>query len=260
MAFRGDSRLRLFHGDFSVQEITVTSFLRPAAVLIVIMVSTLMAPSGANAQLEETSSEIADHMHENLDQIGIIKAAVIAGNLADVREPANWLATHEEPASLPSVEEMRRYAERAAAAEDLVDAAAAVGEIGRTCGECHQASGFRIAMGFSAPPAPQEQSFAKQMQRHLWAADRMWAGLVGPSDAAWKQGADILAEVELAASDIVGEGDQQSQISDLMQRMRAVGEQASQAASVELRSGLYGEFLSLCATCHNLTGGGPAAR
>jgi cytochrome c553 len=235
-------------------------FPRLAFVLALTSVSIFVVPSGAKAALDETFTEIAEHMHEHLDQVGAIKAAVIAGRLEDVREPANWLATHEEPARLPSVEEMRRYAARAAAAENLVAAAAAVSEIARTCGDCHLASGVAVLMGYSAPPSRDEQSLTTQMQRHLWAADRMWAGLIGPSDAAWKQGASILAEVKLAASDIVVEGEQQTEITDLTRRARRLGTQASQAASVESRSVLYGEFLSLCATCHSLTGAGPAPR
>ena len=239
---------------------TMLTIMRPSSILLLILLSLFMIRAGLSAESQETAADFSALMHENYEQVGIIKAAVIAGDLAAVSEPANWLATRESLPALPPVDEMRRYAERAAAAEDLVDAAAAVGEIGRTCGECHQANGIQVAIGFSTPPAPEEQSFAKQMHRHLWAADRMWAGLIGPSDIAWKQGADILADVNIETSDIAGEGRQKSQVSDLFQRIRAVGGQASQASSVELRSGLYGEFLSLCATCHALTGGGPTAR
>lgn len=221
---------------------------------------TLVIPTLARAQLHESLTEITEHMHEHLDHVNAIKAAVIAGNLEAVREPANWLANHEEPAWLPSVEEMQYYAARTAAAEDLVDAASALSEIARTCGECHEASGVEVTMGYSEPPARDAQGLTTQMQRHLWAADRMWAALIGPSDTAWKQGAEVLADVRLTVSDITTDDAQEAQILDLTQRAQAVGVLARQSTSVELRSGLLGEFLSLCATCHSLTGGGPKAR
>ena len=231
--------------------------------LILILVSGVffgMSPAVlAQENPDDSISAIADHMHEHLDQVNAIKAAVIAGRLEDVREPASWLANHEEPAALPSVAEMRRYAARAAAAEDLVTAAAAVSEIARSCGDCHQANGIKVAFGFGAPPTDEFDSVKTQMQRHLWAADRMWAGLIGPSDKAWQRGTQILAEVELVGSDISAASGQQTQIGKLVERAKAVGKQGNQAASVELRSGLYGEFLSLCATCHSLTGQGPEA-
>lgn len=236
----------------------MTAFLRPACVLVVASVLMIVGPSAAEAALDETFSEITAHMHEHLAQVGAIKSAVIAGKLEDLREPANWLATHEEPAWLPPVEEMRLYAARAAAATDLTEAAAAAGEIARSCGNCHRDSGVEVAVDYAEPPSAGEQSLTAQMQRHLWAADRMWAGLIGPSDAAWKQGASILADVEFDASDIAAEPDQQAAVSDLLRRVRLVGTQAGLAESIELRSSLYGEFLSLCASCHQLTGGGPA--
>jgi mono/diheme cytochrome c family protein len=236
------------------------------------LLSIVVLPVWAAEESEETQSAFVEHMHGHLDQISEIKEAVIAGNLADTREPATWLATHEAPqglvkAWLPYVEEMRRYAARVAEATDLVGAASAVSEIARTCGDCHRASGLSIAFGFDERPPEELQSLMTQMQRHLWAADRMWEGLIGPSDLAWNRGAAILSEVHLATTDIAGssaEGasaaENQIQISDLLRRARGMGEQGGLATSVELRSGLYGEFLSLCATCHKLTGGGPVTR
>lgn len=219
-----------------------------------------VATPGFSETPDEISSDIAEHMHEHFDYVSAIKSAVIAGDLEKVRAPAKWLATHEEPVSLPPVEEMRLYAARAAAAKDLTTAAAAASEIARTCGDCHLSSGVEVVMGYSEPPSADEQSLVIQMQRHLWAADRMWSGLIGPSDAAWKQGAAILAEVKLADERIEGEAGQQDAIDLLARQVQMIGEQARQAGSVELRSGLYGEFLSLCANCHQLSGGGPVGR
>lgn len=214
-----------------------------------------------------------DHMHGHLDQIGEIKSAVIAGRLEDTREPARWLATHEPPEGLadgwlPYVEEMQRYAARVADADDIVAAASAVSEIARSCGECHRASGLSIAFGFDERPPQELQNLLTQMQRHLWAADRMWEGLIGPSDVAWNRGAAMLSEVKLTTADVASaraEGAASADggeagIDDLVRRARTMGEQGGMAASAELRSGLYGEFLSLCASCHQLTGGGPDSR
>jgi mono/diheme cytochrome c family protein len=244
-------------------------FFRSCLVLTFALLQTFTLSMWAE-ESEEALSVIAEHMHGHLDHISEIKHAVIAGDLEATRKPAIWLATHDAPegltgAWLPYVEEMRRYAARAAEAEDLVAAAGAISEIARTCGDCHRASGFSIAFGFDERPPSDQQSLMTQMQRHLWAADRMWEGLIGPSDVAWNRGAHILSEVNLVSSDIAESGtagasaaENQEQISALLGRARGMGEMGSQAVSVELRSGLYGEFLSSCASCHKLTGGGPA--
>jgi len=239
---------------------------------LAMLLSVVLAPS-VRAADEPAQQSFVDHMHGHLEQIGEIKSAVIAGRLEDTREPATWLATHEPPegladAWLPYVEEMQRYASRVAAAEDIVAAASGVSEIARTCGECHRASGLSIAFGFDERPPQELQNLLTQMQRHLWAADRMWEGLIGPSDVAWNRGAAMLSEVKLTTADVASaraEGAASADggeagIDDLVRRARTMGEQGGMAASAELRSGLYGEFLSLCASCHQLTGGGPDSR
>jgi len=223
----------------------------------------LFAVAGAAAAADDQSGFV-EHMHGHLDEISTIKAAVIAGRLEDVEQPATWLATHEEPPGMPGtwmpyVQEMRLYAARAAAATQLTEAAAAISEIARACGGCHRASGFDVAFGFDERPPGDVQNLRTQMQRHLWAADRMWEGLIGPSDAAWKRGTEILAEVRLDTADIGADPAQTGRVSGLLERARELGGEGSRATSPELRSGLYGEFLALCATCHSLTGGGPGA-
>lgn len=230
------------------------------ALSVLVCCAVLVAPVAAEESV--MISPFVEHMHGHLDQLSAMKSAVIAGDLAQTRDPASWLATHDAPQDMPDVWmpyvlEMRRYAARAANAEDLVTAAAAISEIARSCGGCHRASGFAVAFGFDEKPPQEQQSLKTEMQRHLWAADRMWEGLIGPSDRAWDQGTEMLSEAYLSIDDIAAEPENQAEIVQLIQRARFVGAQGSQATSVELRSGLYGELLALCATCHRLTGGGP---
>ncbi|MDJ0926500.1 MAG: hypothetical protein QNJ73_02525 [Gammaproteobacteria bacterium] len=241
----------------------MTVVFRLTALVCALVLASLVS-AGQHAE-EDAVSDFAEHMHGHLDEVGAMKAAVIAGDLDGVIEPATWLATHDEPSGMPEawqpyIEEMRLYAARAANAQDLVTAASAVSEIGRSCGGCHQAMGFKVAFGMDERPPSDVQNLRTQMQRHLWAADRMWDGLIGPSDGAWRRGTDILTEVQLTAGDITEDPGKKGQVSALVVRARSLGEQGSLATSSELRSGLYGEFLSLCASCHSLTGGGPASR
>ena len=206
-----------------------------------------------------TSASLAADMHEHLDRSGEIKSAVIAGNLDDARAAAGSLAAERMLGDLPYIEELQQHAAEAASATDLAGVGAAVGRIGRTCGGCHSASGVDAAseveatFGRTERPARESQALTTQMQRHLWAADRLWAGLITPSDGAWQQGADILAEGRLVASDITDDPDRRVQLGALTQRMEAIGARAVQATSPDSRSQLYGEFLSLCAACHALS-------
>lgn len=206
---------------------------------------------------------LTQHMHEHLRQISAIKAFIIAGQLEDLREPAMWLAEHETAPGLPDhwkpyVAEMRRYARQVGSARHLGIAAASVSQMARVCGDCHQASGVSVAFGDDESPPEDVHSIVTQMQRHLWAADRMLEGLIGPSDVAWGRAADALAEVTLRPSDIARTAGQEPLVNVLATRARTLGEDCGQAVSSGLRSALYGELLSVCASCHGVTGGGPA--
>lgn len=206
---------------------------------------------------------VAEHMHQHLSAMRAMKAFIIAGQLDDsLREAAVWVEEHEATPGLPGdwqpyVAKMRRYAGQVADARHLDFAAVSVGEMARVCGDCHDANGVEVGFGdYDSVPAP-SQNVRVQMRRHLWAVDRMWEGLISPSDEAWQLGAETLAGVRVNAADIGATGAGQPRVDYLLGRAREIGAQGTEAQSREQRGALYGELLSLCADCHSMTGGGP---
>ncbi len=87
---------------------------------------------------------------------------------------------------------MQNAAQLALAAVDLKAAAVAVADMAQACGGCHLALSGPNFSGSS--PAGEESSVVADMERHRWAADRMWEGLVGPSETAWLAGAATLED------------------------------------------------------------------
>ena len=152
-------------------------------------------------------SEVATHMHEHLDKISEIKTQIIMGNLDRVVEPATWLAEHESVSGLPKnfepyVELMRNYARQVLDAPNLSAAAVAVSRMARTCGNCHLVNEIGIEFGYDQAPADWSDTIT-HMQRHQCAADRLWEGLIAPSDAAWRRGTDMLVDVPLGPTDVL---------------------------------------------------------
>ena len=217
----------------------------------------------AQEEITQAESAAAEHMHDHLTYITTIKAFIIMGRLEGTRQPANWLATHETLPNLPAsyepfVQFMRSSARQVENAENLPDAAEAVSLLAQNCGNCHRASHVDVEFGYDAMPAKWSDT-ETHMQRYQWAMDRLWEGLIGPSDTAWDRGTAMLGGDPVNAADLpasMGTGDVEG-IEGIALEVHELG-----AASVGLtrstdRSQIYGRILGLCADCHTRTGGGP---
>jgi len=200
-------------------------------------------------------------MYSHFGAADDIHAAVVDGNLRAVKEPATWLAEHDIP-SLPEgsesyLAELQGFARQAERATTLGDAAHAMGGIAKTCGACHQEN---IAEPVTAKTAALEagEDVATHMSRHAWAADRMWEGLVMPSDARWIKGSQVLEEAPFKPEDVAGTSSDDiatlKEVELLEKRCHSIGSKAGIATDPTERANLYGELLSTCAYCHKLTG------
>jgi cytochrome c553 len=206
---------------------------------------------------------IADHMHEHLTRISMIKSAIVAGNLEDVNEPATWLAEHETAAGLPKefesyVIQMKSHARRVVEAQNLVSAAESVSQMAKTCGNCHLVNEVNLEFGYDRMPRLDIEDVVTHMQRHQWAMDRLWEGLIGPSDTAWNRGTDMLIDAPLLPTDVTTAADNVAEISNIARRIHALGGIGTETKTPDARSELYAEVLGLCARCHTLLGRGPA--
>ena len=234
-----------------------------AFVLLLAFVAATFKPSLAQVMSEEARSAIADHMHGHLVQISMIKSAIVAGKLEDVDEPARWLADHETAAGIPVEFEsyaiqMKSYARRVSEAQDLDSAAKSVSNMAKTCGNCHLVNEVNLEFGYDQMPRMDVEDVVTHMQRHQWATDRLWEGLIGPSDAAWNRGADMLIDAPLLPSDVTRATDNTEEIAEIAHRIHALGGISTETKTPDARSELYAEVLGLCASCHTLLGRGPA--
>jgi cytochrome c553 len=235
----------------------------PALILILALVAVAFRPTLAQVLSEEDRSAVADHMHEHLTRIGTIKSAIIAGNLGEVREPATWLAEHETAAGLPAefeyyVRQMRSHAHHVIEASNLTAAAESVSEMAKTCGNCHLVNDVNLEFGYDRKPREDVEDVVTHMQRHQWATDRLWEGLIGPSDTAWNRGTDMLIDAPLLPSDVTTTTDNVAEIGNIARRIHALGGIGTETKTPDARSELYAEVLGLCSSCHTLLSRGPA--
>lgn len=225
--------------------------MRRAAVLII---PALVLPS--LAQQEQEHATMAEHFDQTLE----IQQAVMEGDLETARSAAKWMAEHDNVEEFPASSErylktMMKAAETVAEAPDLDGAAAAVAEMGYACGGCHRS--LEEGLSFSMSESKAEE--AGHMKGHDWAVDRLWEGLVGPSDEAWLAGCSVLAESPLrpallpqAHPAIEHAEELDSSISSMEKQVHELSVKAGETTDAEKRAHMYGELLATCADCHTM--------
>jgi len=196
-------------------------------------------------------------MRDHFGAIRVIQAAIVRGDIAGAKKSAEWLAGHKPHAGAtgwePHLERVRGAAARIAGVNEISEAAAFTADLAGQCASCHLAT--RAITSFSwEPPPEREATLRNQMQRHQWAAERMWEGIVGPSDARWDEGVAACAEGKLDVAGLGGGGaEQQRGVEAAIAFVAGQLRRAATAKTLEERTVLYGELLSGCASCHALT-------
>ena len=194
------------------------------------------------------------HMYVHYTQVGEIVSAVVDGDVGGTRSGARWLAGHrgdEFPAAGAEALEMMRAEGRIILAQDnITDIAMSVSRMGVACATCHSAvnGGPHINVDM-APPATSDPG--RTMVRHVWAVDRLWEGIIGPSDAAWASGAAVLAAPGL---DLGPPGNRPQQADELAEHVPELGRMAKSARTPSDRAEVYGHLLQTCALCHEALG------
>ena len=191
-------------------------------------------------------------MAEHFVQAEEIRDAVIAGRLDEVRAPASWLLENITAEDMPvrwraHVPKVRRSAKRILEAEELAEAGAGAAELAAACGDCHEDIGVRMKAPQRPSPLQDDTTFA-QMNRHAYAAQRMWDGLVGPLDDAWSEGATMMRDSPL-------HGDAAPEpILAIAADTHALATSAVDMAGRQ-RAEVYGEIVVRCAACHVVVDG-----
>lgn len=133
----------------------------------------------------------------------------------------------------------------------LATAATALARVGAACASWHQVLG---KPDLRPGEAPAEGSGAQlHMVRHQWAADRLWDGLIAPSDESWIKGAEALADAPLAPGELAPEQSVSPQVTQLASNVHAQAH-AARGLPQEMRGGAYAELLRTCSGCHQSLG------
>lgn len=204
---------------------------------------------------EDMHSRIESYMVDHYLIATLSRDAVIAGDLEALRGPLRSFAEYDyadiAPGGwMPWIAQVQEVAGLTADAETLELAALGVATMARTCSACHTAQGRGprlVALGVQHPP-PRSNTTVLRMGEHMWAAERLWEGLIAPSEEAWKAGAAMLAKIPTDAPS--SSEPRSAAFESALLANRALGQQALEAESAADRANVYGRLLAGCSGCH----------
>lgn len=228
-----------------------------AIVLSAVVLVSIPVTARLGAQARPSNPVVAEHMREHFARVHEVEAAVIRGDLESVKDPADWLASHDpskelDKASASQVATMRDAARRAAEAKDLPNAATATATMLAACGDCHRAAGARPAP--SVPEHSMVGGTVGHMLEHQRAVEMMANGLIIPSADMWAKGAEALKGAALRASQLPRDQKLTREIAAAEDRVHILAEQAAKAGEEQARVASYAQIISTCAQCHGLHG------
>ncbi len=174
-----------------------------------------------------------------------VRDGLIAGDLASVKRSAQKFSQALPDGAQPPFDTISTTSKTISSGSDHRGAATALVDLAVACGACHQKRG--VTPEVRSPTSAQDPSPAMQMQLHQWAVDRMWEGLVRPSDDDWRRGAQALVRDPLADADHERlDPERQGSI----ERVHNLADQAANARDLKQRARVYRQLLQTCGGCH----------
>jgi len=100
--------------------------------------------------------------------------------------------------------------------------------------------------GSPVAPVPASEGAEPSMVAHAAATDRLWEGLIFPSDTSWSSGMDVLQDAPRLDSDVADVAAAARHLRELARTGRSAG--------LEQRGAVFAHVLTTCAGCHERLG------
>ncbi|MDD9970890.1 MAG: hypothetical protein OXR73_31925 [Myxococcales bacterium] len=207
----------------------------------------------------ESLADLAVHqqMGDHFMDSDELREALVRGDLLAAQASARDLSRRAKTAELPAtwkpwLGQLAALAEEVAGAPDVATAAHTMGNLGLSCAACHEKMGAAIV--FSEVPPAAGDDLESHMQRHQWAAERMWEGLLAGDDQRFATAADALTDAPLRRSPSTRQPNPPTKVDTLARDVHRLAREGKSASDSKARARIYGKFLSACADCHTELG------
>lgn len=207
------------------------------------------SPEGA----PERGADTRDAMQRHDERAERARWALVSGDLPSFKRALDGMRVEALPGERADLGGALVQAAKAAAEHDTVaKAAEGLGQVGQACARCHEQ--FPAARYPATGYVEGDRDVADRMQRHAWAVEAMWHGLVTPSVRAWEIGAKTLADPDL---DLVA-GFPDSDAGRAQAHAFAQAASAARGIDPAARPAAFGAVIAQCAGCHAALGTGPS--
>lgn len=217
--------------------------------LVAVTVSCTPNLTGENTPNGSTDLPRKLEMHQRFVALGAIQDAIVDGDLAMAKTYAVAIQAGDFSSApfhwLPHIDDFKTGAIDVEGAGSLGQAAQGAVNMATACGECHRSNDAGVTFADGGDP-PEDQP----MLQHAWAVDRMWEGLVAPSDNTWLTGAKSLTGADLESRGLKDETSREV-VKRLASEIRSQGRRASRQVG-HARADTMARILETCAQCHVL--------
>lgn len=189
-----------------------------------------------------------------------MRTAAIFADIQQIRESAAEIARRGSVAGLPEgsasyLYELRQEAREIEETEDAETAVRETASLVRQCGLCHQSFAAGPGEQFVMREPPHGRGTERHAERLSWAVNRLWEGLLGPSETAWHAGADALADPGSFGPEMAEAlGGDAATFEEALRELTRMSEYAEEFVADEdgtrVGAQILGEVFVTCASCH----------
>ncbi len=199
--------------------------------------------------------ETVAQMHALLETTETLRDQAAMGKSDELRAAAAEFAASLKPdPDTPDpwrdpLASIRAQAETLAKHETDAEAAGALANIARACGDCHVSANVqeRVATTLDRGAAPEVGATeAAAMRVHGWSTQHMWDSLVVPDKDRWVEGTTMFVLLP-SCVDLDPKDEEHNQ---RCKQAHAVARRAHVVDDLDGRTSLMGDLLSTCAPCH----------
>jgi len=175
------------------------------------------------------------HMRQHLSDMRTIERMLVDGQLAEAKALAFMLDGMGD--------DVERAVLRLRNARTVDDAIHAHARIALGCAGCHLDAQTVPAFKLPSNAPPDRPTLVDQCVRYQWALDRVWEGLIAPSDEHWRAGIYAIATSALPRITTVHP--------DVAKQLQRKARSAlDTATTLEARADAYAALAVTCASCH----------